>query len=56
MVRVMVGTLVAVGQGKLPVGAVVDLLARKEGVAAGPTAPPQGLCLMEVFYREQNFT
>jgi tRNA pseudouridine38-40 synthase len=50
MVRLMVGTLVAVGQGKLPPGAVADLLARKEGVVAGPTAPPQGLCLMEVFY------
>jgi len=52
MVRVMVGTLVAVGQGRLPAGSVADLLARKEGVAAGPTAPPQGLCLMEVFYGE----
>jgi len=50
MVRLMVGTLVAVGQGKLPPDAVADLLVRKKGIAAGPTAPPQGLCLMEVYY------
>jgi tRNA pseudouridine38-40 synthase len=52
MVRVMVGTLVAVGQGKLPSAAVARILAGKGGIPAGPTAPSRGLCLMEVFYEE----
>jgi tRNA pseudouridine38-40 synthase len=56
MVRIMVGTLVEVGRGKLPPGAVADLLAGRGAVVAGPTAPPQGLCLMEVYYAEQNFS
>lgn len=50
MVRIMVGTLVDVGQGRRSAGDVA-LLFEEPGVhAAGPTAPPQGLCLMEVYY------
>lgn len=52
MVRVMVGTLVAVGQGKLPPDAVALILAGKGGLPAGPTAPSRGLCLEKVFYAE----
>lgn len=50
MVRVMVGTLVEIGQGKMSVADLRPLLqgGRREG--AGKTAPPQGLCLMEVWY------
>ncbi|WP_305046138.1 tRNA pseudouridine(38-40) synthase TruA [Geoalkalibacter sp.] len=49
MVRVMVGTLVEVGLGKrTPEN--ISLLLRGEGQRAGRTAPPQGLCLMEVWY------
>ena len=50
MVRIMVGTLVDVGLGRRRADDVALLF---EGVgvrAAGPTAPPQGLCLMEVYY------
>jgi len=50
MVRVMVGTLVAVGEGKLAPDAVAQLLEGKSGVTAGATAPSHGLCLMEVVY------
>ena len=50
MVRVMVGTLVAVGKGKLPPVAVAMLLEGKSGFPAGATAPSHGLCLMEVVY------
>jgi tRNA pseudouridine38-40 synthase len=49
MVRLMVGTLVDIGRGKRDVGDVARLL-RGELPQAGPTAPPQGLCLMEVGY------
>lgn len=49
MVRLMVGTLVGVGRGKREIEDVARLL-RGELPMAGPTAPPQGLCLMAVYY------
>lgn len=49
MVRVMVGTLVEVGLGKRAPEDVAALLGGG-GERAGRTAPPQGLCLMEVWY------
>lgn len=53
MVRMMVGTLVEVGQGKREPEMVSDLLAGLEGCVPAHTAPAQGLCLMEVWYHEQ---
>ena len=50
MVRMMVGTLVKVGQGKRPPTAVADLLVGCNGGAPALTAPAHGLCLMEVWY------
>jgi tRNA pseudouridine38-40 synthase len=50
MVRIMAGTLVGVGQGKLAPDVVAALLVGKGGVSAGATAPSHGLCLMEVYY------
>jgi tRNA pseudouridine38-40 synthase len=50
MVRIMVGTLVAVGEGKLAPDAVRGLLTSGARGEAGMTAPPHGLTLMEVFY------
>ncbi|RNC69389.1 MAG: tRNA pseudouridine(38-40) synthase TruA [Desulfuromonadales bacterium] len=50
MVRIMAGTLVEVGRGKRTSESVALLFARPGEVAAGSTAPPQGLCLMDVFY------
>jgi tRNA pseudouridine38-40 synthase len=48
MVRLMAGTLIEVGQGKIQPKKIVDLLESKG--KAGATAPPQGLCLVEVLY------
>ncbi len=50
MVRIMVGTLVAVGEGKLTPDGIEGLLVSEAPGTAGPTAPSHGLCLMEVFY------
>jgi tRNA pseudouridine38-40 synthase len=54
MVRNIVGTLVEVGQGKRAAGSVSGLLARGDRTLAGPTAPPHGLYLDEVFYLPGN--
>ena len=50
MVRNIVGTTVAVGSGKISVSAVGEILASGDRSQAPPTAPPHGLCLMEVKY------
>jgi tRNA pseudouridine38-40 synthase len=50
MVRSLVGTMVEVGKGKLPPDKLNDLLLTGERSLAGPTAPPQGLFLVEVRY------
>ncbi|MGC4000347.1 MAG: tRNA pseudouridine(38-40) synthase TruA [Anaeromyxobacter sp.] len=50
MVRNIVGTLAEVGVGKRAPASLRDLLARGDRTEAGPTAPPQGLFMEEVFY------
>jgi tRNA pseudouridine38-40 synthase len=49
-VRNMVGTLKLVGEGKWTADDVTSALAARARSAAGPTAPPDGLYLMEVWY------
>ena len=50
MVRSLVGTLVAVGAGRLDPGSMRDILADRDRAAAGPVAPPHGLALERVVY------
>ena len=50
MVRNIVGTLVEVGLGKRAPASMAELLEARDRTRAGPTAPPQGLFLEEVFY------
>ena len=49
-VRNMVGTLRLVGAGKWNADDVAAALARRDRAAAGPTAPAEGLYLVEVTY------
>ena len=50
MVRILVGTLLEVGQGKRTPESVREVLLAKDRKLAGFTAPPQGLSLMRVDY------
>ncbi|MBA3816015.1 MAG: tRNA pseudouridine(38-40) synthase TruA [Parachlamydiaceae bacterium] len=51
MVRNLVGTLVYVGCGKIPLESIPDILAKKDRTRAGVTAPAHGLCLYQVNYK-----
>ena len=50
MVRIMVGTLLEVGWGHMSLARVEEVLHSRERQKAGPTAPAQGLCLLQVDY------
>ena len=50
MVRIIAGTLVFVGGGKINPNDMTDIINSKDRERAGITAPPQGLCLKEVYY------
>lgn len=48
MVRILVGTLVQVGRGRMAPDEVERILESCDRAQAGPTAPAQGLCLLAV--------
>lgn len=50
MVRMLVGTLLKIGNGQLPVDAIKIALENQDKKMTGPTAHPEGLFLMNVSY------
>jgi len=50
MVRIMAGTLIEVGIGRIQPKDIQDILLAKDREKAGRSLPPQGLCLYEVLY------
>ncbi len=54
MVRNLVGTMLDVGRGHLPLDEVARILAARNRSAAGPTAPARGLFLHSVEYHPED--
>ena len=54
-IRNLVGTLKLVGEGRWRPADVAQALAARDRRAAGPTAPPEGLCLVGVAYAQDPF-
>ncbi len=50
MVRIIAGTLVEVGRGRIAPGEIAGIIESRDRVRAGPTLPPQGLCLRWIWY------
>jgi len=50
MVRVIAGSALLIGQGKLPGSAMAEMVEKRDRAAAGPTAPAHGLTLVGVSY------
>lgn len=50
MIRIMVGTLLQIGAGKIEIEELESIIAGRRRAYAGITAPPQGLYLEKVFY------
>jgi tRNA pseudouridine38-40 synthase len=55
MVRVLTGTLVAAGQGKIDPATMGEIINSGDRARSGPTLPPQGLLLERVFFADQLF-
>lgn len=52
MVRIMVGTLLDISDGKIEKGTIKEIILSKNREKAGKTAPAEGLYLNRVFYEE----
>lgn len=53
-VRIMTGTLIDVGMGKMPENIISKILNAKERQLAGHTAPPQGLVLEKMYFDKDS--
>lgn len=54
MVRIIVGTLVDIGLGRIEPDQLPEIIESRDRTKAGHTAPPQGLYLKEIYY-QPNF-
>lgn len=54
MVRIIAGTLMEAGRGRMAPEKMEEILAAGDRTAAGPTAPARGLILTEIFYEGQE--
>lgn len=52
MVRIIAGTLIEIGRGRFLPEDIKKIIESKNRNLAGPTAPPEGLTLQEVFYED----
>ena len=50
MVRIISGTILDVGLGKIKADEIPNIIEEKQRKKAGKTLPAQGLYLMEVYY------
>ena len=55
MVRILTGTLLEVGYGRMHAEDMETVLASRDRQMAGPTAPPHGLMLLEVEYEMSGY-
>jgi len=54
MVRIIAGTLTCAGFGKIAPKEICSIIEEKNRALAGPTAPPGGLYLKEVFFEKEK--
>lgn len=54
MVRIMVGTLLEINEGKIDPNEIPDIIESKDRTRAGRTAKPEGLYLDYVIYEEED--
>ncbi|SKA99124.1 tRNA pseudouridine38-40 synthase [Caloramator quimbayensis] len=54
MVRIIAGTLIDVGLGKIKAEDINDIIDSKDRKRAGKTAPASGLCLEKVYYKNED--
>jgi len=54
MVRIIAGTLILAGRGKIEPGEMTRILESRDRTKAGPTAPAHGLVLVHIVYRQDR--
>ncbi|MER2063458.1 MAG: tRNA pseudouridine(38-40) synthase TruA [Alkalibacterium sp.] len=54
MIRILMGTLLQVADGRREPEEIKEILAAKDREAAGPTLSPSGLCMEEVYYKAED--
>lgn len=52
MVRIIIGTVLMIGENKIASEQITEIMAKKNRIYAGVTAPPEGLYLKETIYQK----